>query len=62
MGENRFVMVPEGGTRNVVDRLLEQIHAEKFLREVVPRDAMKYTRILELVFPPFQTLSISPSK
>ncbi|KAI4234543.1 MAG: hypothetical protein LQ352_008169, partial [Teloschistes flavicans] len=55
--ENRFVMMPEGGERNVVDRLPEQIHAEKFLREVVPRDAMKYLRTLELVFPPFQTPS-----
>lgn len=59
-GENRFVMVSEGGARNVVDRLPEQIHAEKFLREVVARDAMKYVRTLELVFPPFQTPSISP--
>lgn len=57
--ENRFVMVPEGGARNVVDRLPEQIHAEKFLREVVPMDAMKYVRTLELVFPPFRTPSIS---
>lgn len=59
-GDNRFVMVPEGGARDVVDRLPEQIHAEKFLREMVPRDAMKYVRTLELVFPPFQTPSISP--
>ncbi|KAL8790174.1 MAG: hypothetical protein Q9195_006501 [Heterodermia aff. obscurata] len=60
--ENRFVMVPDGGARNVVDRLPEQIHAEKFLKEMVPRDAMKYLRTLELVFPPFQTPSISPFK
>ena len=52
-GENRFVLVPEGGARNVVDRLPEQIYAEKFLREVVPTDIMKYIRTLELVFPPF---------
>lgn len=61
-GENRFVIVPEGGARNVVDRLPEQTHAEKFLRKVVPIDAMKYVRTLELVFPPFQTPSISPFK
>lgn len=61
-GENRFVMVPEGGARNVVDCLPDQIHAEKFLREVVPRDAMKYVRTLELVFPPFRTSSVSPLK
>lgn len=60
--ENRFVILPEEGARNVVDRLLEQIHAEKFLREVVPRDTMKYVRTLELVFPPFQTPLISPFK
>ena len=54
-GGNNFVMVPEGGVRNVVHRLTEQILAEKFLREVVPRDALKYVKILELVFPPFQT-------
>ena len=49
------MMEPEGGARNVVDRRPEQIYEEKFLREVVPRDALKYVRILDLVFPPFPT-------
>ena len=60
--KNRFIMVPEDWVRSVVDRLPEQIHAEKFLREVVPRDAMKFVRTLELVFPPFDTPSTSPFK
>lgn len=46
----------------MVDGLPEHIYAEKFLREVVPRNALKYVRTFELVFPPFQTPSISPFK
>ena len=57
--QNRFVLVPEGGVEEVIDCLPEQIHAEKFLRELVPKDARRHLRILELVFPPFQTPSES---
>ena len=53
-GQNRFILVPEAGTWKVVSHLPERFHAEKFLRQVVPRDAMKSLRILEIVIPPFQ--------
>ena len=58
--QNRFIIVPEGNVRSVVDHLPERVHAEKFLRELVPRRAMRHIRTLELVFPPFQTPSTSP--
>lgn len=60
---NRFVMVPEGVARDGADLISEQIYAEKkFLREVAPRDALKYLRMLELVFSPSQTPSTSQVK
>ena len=46
----------------VVDRLPEQIPSKKFFGEVVPRDALKYLKTLELVFPPFQRPSLRPFK
>ena len=59
-GENRFVMVPEGGAKDVVDRLPEQIHEEKIVRKVMNSNEFKYFMTLYLVLPQIQTPSISP--
>ena len=63
-GGNKFIMALEGRKEpwTVVDRLPEQIPSEKFFREVVPKDALKYIKTLELVFPPFQKPSLRPFK
>ena len=60
LGANRFVIVPEGGgdwvtCRDVVDRSPERTPAAMFLTQVVPRNALRHLRFLEVVFPPFRT-------
>ena len=50
---NRFVITPVGWVNPPLDKTLSRLPASVFLRDIVPRDALRFLRILEIALPSF---------
>ncbi|KAI9738890.1 MAG: hypothetical protein M1818_005203 [Claussenomyces sp. TS43310] len=57
---NRFVIVPSGGPTRLAKNTPAQLEISLFLRDVVPSQALRFLRSLEVVFPPFQNDYLCP--
>lgn len=49
---NRFVVAPEGGSYGPAKRTPPRLEISRFLADVVPHNALRHLRSLEIVFPP----------
>lgn len=59
---NRFVITPSGGCNRPAESTPSRIEASIFLTDVVPSNALRFLRFLEVVFPPFDKDYLRPQE
>ena len=57
---NRFVITPPGGCNRPADNTPNRLELSAFLTDVVPSNALRFLRFLEMVIPPFEEDYLRP--
>jgi hypothetical protein len=60
--KNRFIITPSENCDKPATHTPESLEAFKFFAEVVPRDALRFLRFVEIVFPPFEEDYLRPDE